>query len=117
VYSLLPPPHDWRRDINWDDVYDHAKAVLTPVTPGLCTPGRGGLRRHRQHQWRRQLLAPDAEALRPHRHGRRPREHTQLAGAAQPDADQPVIRRLAARRSSRRSRSHWAAAASNRALA
>jgi feruloyl esterase len=24
--------YDWRRDINWDDVYDHAKAVLTPVT-------------------------------------------------------------------------------------
>lgn len=32
VYSLLTPPYDWRRDINWDDVYDHAKAVLTPVT-------------------------------------------------------------------------------------
>jgi len=32
VYSLLSPPYDWRRDINWDDVYDHAKAVLTPVT-------------------------------------------------------------------------------------
>jgi feruloyl esterase len=32
VYSLLTPPYDWRRDINWDNVYDHAKAVLTPVT-------------------------------------------------------------------------------------
>jgi feruloyl esterase len=32
VYSLLSPPYDWRRDINWDGVYDHAKAVLTPVT-------------------------------------------------------------------------------------
>ena len=32
VYSLLTPPYDWRLDINWDDVYDHAKAVLTPVT-------------------------------------------------------------------------------------
>ena len=32
VYSLLTPPYDWRRDINWDDVYDHAKAVLSPVT-------------------------------------------------------------------------------------
>ena len=32
VYSLLSPPYDWRRDINWDDVYDHAKAVLSPVT-------------------------------------------------------------------------------------
>jgi feruloyl esterase len=32
VYSLLTPPYDWRRDINWNDVYDHAKAVLTPAT-------------------------------------------------------------------------------------
>lgn len=32
VYSLLSPPFDWRRDINWDDVYDHAKEVLTPAT-------------------------------------------------------------------------------------
>jgi feruloyl esterase len=32
VYSLLSPPFDWRRDVNWDDVYDHVKAVLTPVT-------------------------------------------------------------------------------------
>ena len=32
VYSLLSPPYDWRRDINWDDVYDHAKALLSPVT-------------------------------------------------------------------------------------
>jgi feruloyl esterase len=32
VYSALTPPYDWRRDINWDDVYDHAKRVLTPAT-------------------------------------------------------------------------------------
>ena len=32
VYSQLTPPYDWRRDINWDDVYDHAKTVLTPAT-------------------------------------------------------------------------------------
>ena len=32
VYSLLTPPFDWRRDINWDNVYDFAKSVLTPVT-------------------------------------------------------------------------------------
>jgi feruloyl esterase len=32
VYSLLTPPFDWRRDINWDDVYDHAKRVMTPAT-------------------------------------------------------------------------------------
>ena len=32
VYSLLSPPYDWRRDINWDDAYDRAKTSLTPVT-------------------------------------------------------------------------------------
>jgi feruloyl esterase len=32
VYSVLSPPYDWRIDINWDDVYDEAKAALTPVT-------------------------------------------------------------------------------------
>jgi feruloyl esterase len=32
VYSLLSPPYEWRRDINWDDVYDYAKVVLTPAT-------------------------------------------------------------------------------------
>ncbi|MES2099982.1 MAG: tannase/feruloyl esterase family alpha/beta hydrolase [Pseudomonadota bacterium] len=32
VYSVLTPPYDWRRDLNWDDVYDHAKAVMTAAT-------------------------------------------------------------------------------------
>ncbi|HEY9238360.1 MAG TPA: tannase/feruloyl esterase family alpha/beta hydrolase, partial [Burkholderiaceae bacterium] len=32
VYSLLSPPYDWRRDINWDGAYDVAKEALTPVT-------------------------------------------------------------------------------------
>ena len=32
VYSTESPPFDWRRDINWDNVYDHAKDVLSPVT-------------------------------------------------------------------------------------
>jgi len=32
VYSQLTPPYNWRNDINWDDVYDHAKQVLSPVT-------------------------------------------------------------------------------------
>lgn len=32
VYSQLSPPYDWRRDINWDDVYDHAKTVLSAAT-------------------------------------------------------------------------------------
>ena len=32
VYSLLSPPFEWRRDINFSAVYDEAKAALTPVT-------------------------------------------------------------------------------------
>src|SRR6266571_3522086 len=32
VYSLLSPPYEWRRDINWSTVYDTAKAALSPIT-------------------------------------------------------------------------------------
>lgn len=32
VYSVLSPPYDWRRDINFSTVYDQAKAALTPIT-------------------------------------------------------------------------------------
>jgi len=32
VYSVESPPFDWRRDVNWDNVYDHVKDVLSPVT-------------------------------------------------------------------------------------
>jgi feruloyl esterase len=32
VYSVLSPPYDWRRDINFSTVYDTAKAALTPIT-------------------------------------------------------------------------------------
>jgi len=32
VYSVLSPPFDWRRDINFSTVYDQAKAALTPIT-------------------------------------------------------------------------------------
>ena len=32
VYSLLSPPFNWRRDINFSTVYDQAKAALTPIT-------------------------------------------------------------------------------------
>jgi feruloyl esterase len=32
VYSVNSPPFDWRRDVDWDGVYDHAKQVLSPVT-------------------------------------------------------------------------------------
>src|SRR5438105_2505741 len=32
VYSVLSPPFNWRRDINFSTVYDQAKAALTPIT-------------------------------------------------------------------------------------
>src|SRR3954462_1563510 len=32
VYSVLSPPFDWRRDINFSTVYDQAKVALTPIT-------------------------------------------------------------------------------------
>src|SRR3954469_16329125 len=32
VYSMLSPPYNWRTDVNWDGVYDHVKAVLSPIT-------------------------------------------------------------------------------------
>lgn len=32
VYSTSSPPYEWRRDLNWDDQFDHIKRVITPVT-------------------------------------------------------------------------------------
>jgi len=32
VFSVLSPPFDWRRDINFSTVYDQAKVALTPIT-------------------------------------------------------------------------------------
>jgi len=45
VYSLLSPPYDWRRDINWSTVYDHAKEVLSPVTAAPSPDIRAFVRR------------------------------------------------------------------------
>jgi feruloyl esterase len=32
VYSVLSPPFDWRRDVNFSTVYDQTKAAVTPIT-------------------------------------------------------------------------------------
>ena len=63
VYSLLTPPYDWRRDINWDDVYDHAKALLTPVTAAPSPDirrftSRGG-KLIQMHGWNDSVVPPD----------------------------------------------------------
>ena len=63
VYSLLSPPYDWRRDINWDNVYDHAKAVLTPATAAPSPDirrftGRGG-KLLQMAGWNDSVVPPD----------------------------------------------------------
>lgn len=63
VYSLLTPPFDWRRDINWDGVYDQAKAALTPVTAAPSPDirrftSRGG-KLIQMHGWNDSVVPPD----------------------------------------------------------
>jgi feruloyl esterase len=63
VYSELTPPYNWRRDINWDDVYDHAKAVLTPITAAPSPDihrftSRGG-KLIQMHGWNDSVVPPD----------------------------------------------------------
>jgi feruloyl esterase len=63
VYSELTPPYDWRRDINWDDVYDHAKAVLSPITAAPSPDirrftSRGG-KLIQMHGWNDSVVPPE----------------------------------------------------------
>src|SRR5438876_11865528 len=63
VYSLLSPPYEWRRDINWSTVYDQAKAVLSPITaapsPDIrAFTSRGGKIVHYQG-WNDSVVPPD----------------------------------------------------------
>lgn len=63
VYSVLSPPYDWRRDINWDNVYDFAKKTLAPAT-AAPTPdirrfvARGGKLVH-MHGWNDSVVPPE----------------------------------------------------------
>lgn len=63
VYSLLSPPYDWRRDIDWDGVYDHVKAVLSPVTaapsPDLRRFTSRGGKLIQTHGWNDSVVPPD----------------------------------------------------------
>ena len=63
VYSLNTPPFDWRRDINFSDVYDVVKTSLTPITaapsPDLrAFTGRGG-KIVQYHGWNDSVVPPD----------------------------------------------------------
>jgi len=63
VYSLLTPPYDWRRDIDWDGVYDHVKEVLTPATaapsPDIRAFTRRGGKLIHYHGWNDSVVPPD----------------------------------------------------------
>ena len=63
VYSMLSPPFDWRRDINFSTVYDQAKIALTPITaapsPDITAfVNRGGKLAH-YHGMNDSVVPPD----------------------------------------------------------
>jgi feruloyl esterase len=63
VYSMLSPPYDWRRDVDWSGVYDHVKAVLSPITAAPSPDitrfvQRGGKLVH-MHGWNDSVVPPE----------------------------------------------------------
>ncbi len=63
VYSLNSPPFDSRRDINFSDVYDYVKQVLTPITaapsPDLRAFTERGGKIIQFHGWNDSVVPPD----------------------------------------------------------
>ena len=63
VYSLNTPPFDWRRDINFSDVYDVVKLSLSPITaapsPDLRAFVRRGGKLIQYHGWNDSVVPPD----------------------------------------------------------
>ena len=63
VYSVLTPPYDWRRDIDWDGVYDQVKVSLTPATaapsPDIRAFTRRGGKMIHYHGWNDSVVPPD----------------------------------------------------------
>jgi feruloyl esterase len=63
VYSLDTPPYNWRRDINFSDVYDYVKQVLTPITsapsPDLRAFTERGGKIIQYHGWNDSVVPPD----------------------------------------------------------
>ncbi len=62
VYSRTSPPYDWRRDLNWDDQFDHIKAFITPVTaapsPDLTAFKARGGKLVQFHGWADPIVPP-----------------------------------------------------------
>lgn len=63
VYGVESPPFDWRRDVNWDDVYDSVKAALSPITAAPSPDlrrfvARGGKLVH-THGWNDSVVPPE----------------------------------------------------------
>lgn len=63
VYSRDTPPFDWRRDINFSDVYDYVKQVVTPITaapsPDLRAFTERGGKIIQYHGWNDSVVPPD----------------------------------------------------------
>ncbi|HEX2544339.1 MAG TPA: tannase/feruloyl esterase family alpha/beta hydrolase [Ramlibacter sp.] len=62
VYSRTSPPYDWRRDLNWDDQFDHIKQLITPITaapsPDLTAFKARGGKLIQFHGWNDPVVTP-----------------------------------------------------------
>ncbi len=62
VYSKTSPPYDWRRDLNWDDHFDHIKEYITPVmaapSPDLTAFKERGGKLLQFHGWADPIVPP-----------------------------------------------------------
>jgi feruloyl esterase len=63
VYGVTSPPFDWRRDLNYADIYDDVKAALSPVTaaptPDLTAFVNNGGKLIQTHGWGDPIVPPD----------------------------------------------------------
>jgi feruloyl esterase len=63
VYSTTSPPFEWRRDINYSDVYDVVKQALSPITaapsPDLAAFRARGGKIIQYHGWNDAVVPPD----------------------------------------------------------
>lgn len=62
VYARTSPPYEWRRDLNWDDHFDHIKTFITPVTaapsPDLTAFKARGGKLVQFHGWADPIVPP-----------------------------------------------------------
>lgn len=63
VYGVESPPFEWRRDIDFSNVYDQVKAALTPITaapsPDLTAFKKRGGKLIQYHGWNDSVVAPE----------------------------------------------------------